>query len=276
MAYPQISADVSLLQGLPFFRLNEAIVSPGDIYESTQGAQAFALGPDSDISQVVIVYYDPTLGPTFMNRLTLGPDRSLASLIAADNLSVYQPVINSADPQNQRPGRILIYPAEIFDPTFRPQNAAGADTVAFIQPHLDVIQFFKNPGALSSRRTDRVFFFPLLPAPPNAGANVAYMVVPYYGRKYAHISALGEAGEPTTLTVIGINYQPATNNVSGLAFETELFPPTSIDEVDATNIIITAGNQGCFDALVLGVGGGGEVGIPQVRIVMSDTPAATP
>lgn len=275
MSYPQPSADVAVTNQLTFFRLNTKLISPGDIYESPQGALAFAIGPDSDISKVVAVYYDPTFTPTPMNSMRIGPNRSFTSLIAARNEVPYTPVINPTDKQNQRPGKILIYTDDLYDPSWRPQNASANDTVTFIDPLLDVVLFFQNPGSVPSDRVDKTFYFPSLSiqlAPPDD----TYIVVPYYGRKYAHVSAISEPGTPTTFGVLGINYQPGDSLAGGaIAMETELLADAVISEVDATNLIVTAGNQGMFDALVLHVAGATD-GSPSVRIVMSDTPASTP
>jgi hypothetical protein len=276
MSYPQVSADAALLEELEFFRLNTSLISPGDIYESVQSARAVAIGPDSDISRVNVAYFDETVASTLMNQIGLSPDRAVVSLLPARNNDTYMPVINPAnDAENIRPGRILIYPAEFFDPSYRPQLAAAGDNVTFIAPFLDVLMFFKNPGAVTGRRVDKIFYFPEVPF--DAGVGNTWLIVPYYGRKYGHISTLGEPGEPTTIQVLGINYLLGQNapGAPGVAFETVLFAEAAISEVDATNVIVTAGNQGCFDAIVLKVSSA-TAGTPRVRMTFSDTPAATP
>ncbi len=275
MSYPQPSADAATLAGLEFFRLNTELVSPGDIYESVQSARAFAIGPDSDISKVNVVYFDGTNAPTLMSQLSIGPDRSLTSLVAARNTDTYMPVINQADPQNARPGRILLYPAEFYDPAFRPQFAAALDTVTFIPPRLDVLMFFQNPHSVPSARTDRSFYFPTIPL---TALQSTWLIVPSYGRKYVHLSAISQPGSPTTIGVRGINYILGQNapGAPGVAFETILLAVGVISEVTATNVIVTAGNQGMFDAIVIQVDGTATTGIPRIRITMSDTPASTP
>jgi len=276
MSYPQPDADLSLLKGLSFFRLNTQLTSPGDIYESPQSARAFAVGPDSDISKIGVVYYDPTQ-TTQMNKFRLGPERAMSSLFSAQNVEPYMPVYNPANPENSHPGKILIYSDDAYDPTYRPQFSDPADTVIITPPRLDVFSFFAPPApSVQSSRVDKVFDFPTV---PRVNGTNTWLVIPFYGRKWGQVTAIGETGDPTTIAVLGISYMLSALGpgfATGRAFETELFPATSIDEVNATNVIVTAGNQGCFDALVIYVEGDTEVGIPRLRVTMSDTPAATP
>jgi len=58
MSYPPPNPDQYALNGYKFFRLNTPLISDGDMYESQQGANGFAIGPDSDISKVNIGYFD--------------------------------------------------------------------------------------------------------------------------------------------------------------------------------------------------------------------------
>lgn len=276
MAFPQIPASTSLLKGLPFFRIKELLASPGDLFESDESALAIGLGPESDIARVKAVYYDKTQPATNMSSLLISPDRPFASLLESNNNAPFGPTINPGDLENLRPGKILLYPDDIYDPSWAPRGVAEDDQVRFFQPVLDVVLYMQPPIALPSKRVDRVYTFPQGTLPNIAPEN-AYYVIPSYGRKYIHISAQGQLSEATTLGVMGINYQLATNapGQPSDAFETTLFASAAISDVTATNIIVTAGNQGMFDAIVI-VLPGTTIGEPTVRIVLSDTPASTP
>ena len=50
MSYPPPNPDNYALNGYKFFRLNTPLTSDGDMYESAQGGQGFAIGPQSDLS----------------------------------------------------------------------------------------------------------------------------------------------------------------------------------------------------------------------------------
>ena len=77
MSYPQPSADQYAIKGYQFFRLNTLLTSPGDIYQSQQSGHAFAIGPESDISNVNVAYFDDQV-PNFMAQTVISPQRASA------------------------------------------------------------------------------------------------------------------------------------------------------------------------------------------------------
>lgn len=196
MAYPQPNSNAPALGGLDFFRLNTPSVSPGDIYESEQGALAFAIGPDSDISNVDIFYYDDA-SPTRMNTFQISPDRGFAGRINA-RVNENYPVIN-------RPGRILIAPANAYNPAWRPVSGYTG-IVEFIDPVLDVIQYFSAQPSLLPQRSDKSYV--LQGTTPKAGDNTLdqAIVIPAYGRKYGSFQFWNNWGANVLLTVIGVSY----------------------------------------------------------------------
>lgn len=255
MSYPQPEADQYAIQGSQFFRLLTPLASPGDIYESTQSGHAFAVGPQSDIANVNVGYFDGQV-PTFLQSTVISPTRAFVGRIDARNDAEYDPA--------QRPGRILFWSDDLYDPNFRPRAAASTDTVTFVAPVLDVIEYFKPLASLSPGREDKEFVFQnyLL----TSGA--LYIVVPYYGRKYCYIEFTNREVTGNTFGVSTVNYA-ITQDDSGNPYhqETVLRAPAIVAGGATVSVVVRSGNQGVFDALVFSVTSGGAA---PLRITMSD------
>ncbi len=193
MSYPQPDANSYALKGYDFFRLNTPLVSPGDIYESEQGAVAFALGPESDVANVRINYYDDQLS-TFLQQTSISNNRAFAGKIAARNADTYVPA--------NRPGRILISPADLYDPSYVPSGSQPADLKIFFPPQLDVIQYFNNNApAVSPGRIDKEYRLQSIPT-----TSTAYFIFPYWGRRFAQITLQNTSGDFVNLNIAGVNY----------------------------------------------------------------------
>ena len=177
VAFHASSADAAVVSGSDFFRLNTLLTSPGDIYESAQGSHAFAVGPDSDIAAINVYYLDAD-APGAMNSFQVSPDRAFVGTVPAlteQNYATPTPI----------PGRVLISPSDIYNPTWRPTGFDSADDVInFVTPVLDVIQYFTEQPGLVSQRVDRSYEFDAV-SPRGSGSptGVGWIVLPAYGRK---------------------------------------------------------------------------------------------
>lgn len=274
MTYPQPNSNDPAINGGNFFRLNTPLVSAGDIYESEQGARAFALGPQSDISRVMINYFDENQGSnvpqTFLNALEISPQRAFVGNIAARNDVTYQPA--------GRPGRVLFWVSDLYNAGYRPEDAnVLAGQVLRVPPQLDIIQYFQPMASLTGGRDDKTFYFQDVPQTPGVGPGKqpTYIVLPYYGRAYAFISLTNRSGAAVTLTVIGTNYAINNDSIFGagtfLNQETTLLGPTVIADNAQKIKIVRAGVDGMFDALVIKLQGNPMAPTP-LKIVMSDNP----
>ncbi len=260
MAYPQPSSNDYATGGSDIFRLFTPLTSPGDIYESEQSGHALALGPLSDVANVNVAYFDKQV-QTFVNQSQVGPPRSFVGRIDAQNTEFFVP--------SQRPGRILLWPSDLYDPSFLPIGFDADDaTLTFITPVLDVIQYFKDAPSLIPVRNDKTFRFPSLDA---ASATDQFVVIPYWGRKYACCRIFNQSASQTvTWAVRGITYYP---NPSNQAMEVILD-----SAVVATNTVHTtlvrAGINGMFDALLIVTqGNDADPGAATYQVIVSDTPA---
>jgi hypothetical protein len=180
VSYPQPDANKYAANGYDFFRLNTLLASGGDIYESEQSGLALAIGPDSDIANVGINYFDQQV-TNFLAELHVSHSRSFVSRVDANNDKVYAPA--------QRPGRVFIWPDDRWNPSFFPfvdgTYLPASSTQILETPRLDVIQYFTNPPSLVPLRNDKTWFYQTIATPGSGG--YAFVTIPYYGRRYAKI-----------------------------------------------------------------------------------------
>jgi hypothetical protein len=261
MSYPQPDADSYAANGYDIFRLNTLLVSPGDIYQSTQSGHALAIGPESDLANINVVYFDDQV-PTFVQRTTISPNRAFIGRMDARNEALYQPA--------NRPGRILFYADDIYDPNYRPVALPApfnpaTDIINFVAPRLDVIQYFKPLASIGPARIDKEWVFQNYPVVTGR----YYLVLPYYGRKYAYVEFTNkDALFPNTFGVVGVNYA-ITQDDSPNPYHQEktLLAPVAVPASGQVSRIIMAASDGMFDALVFGFTLSGPA---PLRVVMSD------
>jgi hypothetical protein len=261
MSFPQPNSDQYAIGGYQFFRLTTPLVSPGDIYESTQSGHALAVGPTSDIANVNIAYFDDQ-APNFMARTTISPSRALVGRVDARNEATYSP--------SNRPGKIMFWAADIFDPNYRPFQHPltfnpATDQIQFVQPVLDVIEYFKPQSSLTPGRDDAEFVFQNYPVTTRR----FFLVVPYYGRKYCYVNFTNRLGiGGITFGIVGLNYA-ITQDDSANPYhqETTLLAEAAIGAGNSVTKVIRAASDGCFDALVFSIS---DAGPAPLRILMSD------
>lgn len=262
MSYPQPNADQYAIKGYRFFRLNTLLTSPGDIYESAQSGHGIAVGPESDLANINVAYFDDQVD-TFMQRTTISPLRAFVGRIDARNDTVYTPA--------GRQAKILFWSADIYDPNYRPIATPAAfnatnDKIAFVAPRLDVIEYFKPIASLTPGREDKEFTFQNYPVVLGR----FYLVLPYYGRKYAFCELTNrDQVTPNTVGIVGVNYA-ITQDDSTTPYhqESTILAPTAVAANGKVTRIIRAATDGMFDALVISLTGSGPA---PLRVVMSDS-----
>ncbi len=257
MAFPQPNADKYCLNGYQYFRLFTPLASPGDIYESAQSCHACCVGPESDIANVVVQYFDDQV-TNFVQQTTISPRRAFLGRIDARNEATYAP--------SGTPGRIMFWAADLYDPNFKPTGfTVGVDHMQFIVPQMDIIQYFK-PTDAAPQRIDKQYLF------QNYSVGITYIVVPFYGRKYCYAEITNRTPvTPATIKIIGVNYAITDDSSTGLTVpyhqETILQATASLATGAQLTKIITATANGTFDALVFGVSADGPA---PLKIVTSD------
>lgn len=281
MAYPQPDATKYAIKGYEYFRLNTLLASAGDIYESEQSALAFALGPDSDIANVGINYFDEQV-PNALNQVFISKNRSFVGRIDANaENGTYQP--------SGRPARIFIWPNDRWNPLFVLGDVG--DTQILETPQLDVIQYFQpQPSGIVPGRNDKIWFYQTIATP--GGDNYAYVIVPYYGRRYAKVMFENlNVAEAFDVKAFGVELQQQQvaggGGAGDVAITTPLVASAPYSNVTTPVQIIvkngasptaptmsTQADGGMFDLLAIGVrshgGGGAAVQNFCLKIVTSD------
>jgi hypothetical protein len=267
--YPQPSANSYAIAGYPFFRLNTRLLTPGDLYTSEQGATAFVIGPESDIANVRIYYLDNQLQPGQMNNVLISSDRGVSGPIYAQLDQTYLP--------SGRPGRILIGVDDIYNPAYVPSDFTTGDDFQYVQPVLDIIQYFGESPSITPQRNDKTYDFQT-----TLGATVdtkaTYYVLPYYGRRYASIAMQNLGADAVNLSITGVNYTIKPTATTPPAQEIAIQTVVSVASAATHTNRITAGTHGMFDALVIRMkdAAGSPSAAPPVtlRVVLSDVPEA--
>lgn len=210
---PQNRSVDAVLGGQEYWRLKTPLQWPGapnthlgaeGIFESEVGALAVAIGPDSDIANVQVTYFDGTVSSPNVRSAIVSPDRSFVGRIDAR--------MDVAYPECRRKGRILFHSRDIVPlSTWRPIDfAAGDDSIQFQRPVLDVIQYFSAPPSLIPQRSDRLFEFQYLFPPPGGPGKSAYLMIPAYGRKSGYFTFYNQDGIATvTTSVRGVRFSPS-------------------------------------------------------------------
>lgn len=252
----QRTASGSVLAGLDYFRLVQAL-TPGDIFELDVGAQALAIGPDSDISEVRAQYLDP-LNPGGAGIVDVSVARPFIGRLDSLPTKSYEvPLL--APPQR---GVILISPSEVIINPYTPITAGAASIIHYPPPVIDFIAYNGVPAQVPPARTPKLIRSVVT---IDSSGDPTFFVVPIYGRRFFNVRTLNLTAQPATLTITirGVNADiPSAPTVSTL-----LLVPTAIPVgVGASlNFPFLAEAVGAFDLLEIafdntaaaGLGGAG-------------------
>lgn len=275
MTFPQPNADEYCVNGYDFFRLKTKLACPGDLYESAQSSYGVALGPDSDIANVNIAYFDEQM-PNYMGLVKVSPDRGVVGLLNANNLATYAPA--------NRPAKILAWPDDLWNPAYVPGAFVANITRYLLEtPTLDLFEYFSPQESLVPKRNDKEWFYQELtiPAAVSGAAGKVLVAVPFYGRKYASVlfhSIGGGAGASVDIGVFGVTLlidSPGTPPATPDAVESTLASATD----QSTKLVVvdscspTVG--GMFDLLLVSALAHDPANQPAgvaIKIITSDTP----
>lgn len=275
MSFPQPSSVAPVLAGQQSFRLRTQLASAGDLYESEVSALAFAIGPDSDIANVRVNYFDSN-ADAMVGQANISPERTLVGRVDARNETVYPG-------GGQRRGRILLSALDLYDPTWRPSGyVPDDDAIEFVAPMLDVIQYFVNPPSLISQRSDRTFRFQYLTVPPNGvGADgITYLVIPAYGRKSGYFTFKNITNGISTVHVDVGAVRFGESAAPGPDGSAQVFNLFTVDLVTQTNDdwVYQSSTDGLWDMFFIRVGNKGMTplsypgGAFPITVTLSDDP----
>lgn len=181
---PTNQAVQAVLRSQEYWRLKQIVKSPGDIYEVDESALAIYIGPDSDIAEARIIYFNPD-EPTGMESAVVSVNGPFVGRI--DSLPI------TKVPSTGQPARILVSPVDIVDNNYSPPSLAQRK---FNIPALiDLVVAVKRLPDIPSVRADRTLRFPGVPyntlgSPPSNDGSTD-LIVPIYGRRMVTVSVIG-------------------------------------------------------------------------------------
>jgi hypothetical protein len=208
----------AVLRSQEFFRLKRVIQSPGDIFELNASTKAIYIGPDSDIGEIEVTYFNPDepLGLETAKVSVNGP------FVGRLDSSVVTQVSST-----HQPARILVTPVDIVD-----NNYADPSSFALrrfnIPAVLDVMFSLKPLPDIPSVRADRTLRFPRVPfnetaTDPMTDDGSTDLIIPIYGRRMVTVTVISliaplvtfglvtlQPGVPTQQRVIGQFTVPAS------------------------------------------------------------------
>jgi hypothetical protein len=258
MTYPQPSGASYVLNNQSAFRLTTTIVGPGDIYESDASGLALAVGPLSDVANIGVTYLDEQRLPSLVNDLVISTERSYIGRVDARMDTIY--------PFSLRPGRVLFTLKDLYDPAFRPTGFAIDDDIEFLDPVLDIVEYFTPAPSVVPARADKELYLRYLEVP---AGQVGWLMVPAWGRKYGHISFfIANTVTANTVSVIGVRF--SMTELPSSHYQETLLVAAAIAAGGVRELVWNAANQGVFDMIGISATSAGPL---DVRITLSDKPA---
>ena len=259
-------ASAAVLNGQEFFRIFQQFESGGDIFEIDTGTKALCVGPQSDLANYNVNFFDFQASDN-IDEVTLSIGNPVVGRLDA-LLATQYPTASGL------PAGILISPRDLVDnnwlpagwtpPVFNfPDPPVGGDVIAArVIPRIDIFSYLKDPPALAPLRDDRLYQFPFTVslAPPWK----FWWILPYYGRRYGEFSFVNNgAGAPPqtySIDVMGVNLIPGTQDADGQipgasrSIEAPLFGGTIIVPPGGrSNRLIKSDSEGMFDLIAIGL-----------------------
>lgn len=228
----------AVIRSQEYFRLKQVVQSPGDIYELDESTRAVYIGPDSDIGEVQMTYFNPD-EPNALETAIISINGPFVGRVDA--------LLKTIVPSTSQPARILINPVDIVDNAYVPPLSI-AERRFNIPAQIDLIAALKNLPDIPSVRADKTFRFPSVPYtagqafPPDNGSTD--ILLPIYGRRFVTATFLSPFD--VRINFFLVTLQPGKNPVPrGIGFLTisSTIPPSDFT-VAAVIRANDAGRQG--------------------------------
>jgi hypothetical protein len=265
MTFPQPNSTQALLDaGSTFFRLKTTLQSPGDIFESEVGAAAIALGPDSDLAQVNVFYFDQadryypvavmggftaTLDPSKVSSFVLSPDRAFVGIIDP------RPGIDYPLSPGRK-ARTLYAAGDLVNPNLKPPGFVALEDVFRHEPiTIDILQYLTPPLSLTPSRSDKMWTYQYLPTNLAAGGSSS-VIIPAYGRKSGFFTFKNLSGLNTiTVHLYGVRVSSSTAPGPEGQYTLQLFTSAILDTQSVSYVFdsssLAANQGGLWDLFII-------------------------
>lgn len=267
-------SPISVQTGQEFFRLNQMLQSSGDVFELDSSIKALALGPESDVADIVVDFFDQQQ-PTNIGQVIISPQSPFIGRLDA--------LLATQIPSSTTQARIQATTRDLVDNGYFPRSFDNEGLnqdlfIARVRPSIDLLAYLSDPAFLPPGRADRVHLFPYLQTSTVTG--VGWVIVPFYGRRYASIALVNLHATVTySMTVFGATLSVGTTSPGGLSKQGE-FPiggaTVAAPGVTANKVITAA--DGLYDLLEVRVAADVAIGTSNdfnstLKITVSDQEA---
>jgi hypothetical protein len=235
----------AVLRSQEYYRLKQVVQSPGDIYEINESAKAIYIGPDSDIGEVQVTYFNP----------------DEPSALETAVVSVNGPFVGRVDalpktrvPSTGQPARILVTPVDIVDPNY--SFAATAAARSFNVPaQIDLIVALKTLPTIPAVRADRTLRLAGVPFYSKAFGMLddgsTDLFFPIYGRRMATVTLIGN-GVTARLGLITLTPGPGFPFPNQTLRELGQFGvPATIPPISFSNAVVYRASDAARQGLAL-------------------------
>jgi hypothetical protein len=177
----QEGSPEQVLENQDFFRLFERVESPGDIWEIDSSTKAIYVGPDSDLAEIALRYF---------NRQSSSTTKMTSATVAVNGPFVgrLDSLLATRYPVTNQQARILVTPVDIVDPDYeRPTGPTLVPARRWNAPiNVDLICALKPLPSIPEVRADRTYRLPRVPFNNEDGEEddgSTDIVIPIYGRR---------------------------------------------------------------------------------------------
>ncbi len=246
-------SSIDTLNSQQFFRIFQEIESSGDIFEIDTGVSAVCVGPQSDLADFCLFYFDEQDPPDQVNELVVAVANPFIGRLDSLNVTSF--------PTQNQPARLTLATRDLVDNSYLPRGFVSGgptpDTIARFRPRIDVISYLQTPSQIAPLRANRVFNINNFVGALDADI---YFVFPYYGRRQGTVSITNLSSGPgfsvdvqVRLTRLGLGTVPAPG---GAARNNEILltgVPVPVGPGEDRQIVTRASDDGQADLLVVRV-----------------------
>lgn len=234
-------ATLAVTRGQEYFRLTERILSVGAIFTIDQSLKAVVIGPQSELSELVLNYYDPQ-EPGSQNQVIVTPGTPFIGRIDALGATTF--------PVSGNPAVITAFPNQA--------TTVAVPVPNIVPPLLDVLFYFSDPSNVTLRRAN--FFsrqrFNYLDTVPGDFENVA--LLPYFGRQKGSVQFNNQtAGESYEFGVEQVRIGSPPSGAGTNTMSRDIAVSATVAPGGNAVIAWDAATEGFFDFVLIKVKGSG-------------------
>jgi len=254
----QTSATQEVLNSKDFWRLRQKLESSGDIFEIDNSIIALYVGPDSDISELEVTYYDEQIQGQ-LQQAVISPGAPFVGRLDA--------LLATTAQATGQPARILVTARDIVDQSYLRPTALQPASIVRIPTFIDLVGVFGNLITVPQLRSDRSFRSPLIPFLGTGFVGSTDIVFPVYNRRLVTVTVDVPPFTDLFASIDCVTLTPGANN-HPVNIGTMTFPSLSVGATQT--LAIKASAVGVYDLLIVNLSSAVAAGSASVTIRASD------